>query len=63
MDVKITFTRGGKKNAAKDSKSYTIPDVQTMKQVTDVLSTEFEDYFKNVTTLDAVKPRSKSNKV
>jgi hypothetical protein len=61
MDVKITFTRGGKKNGAKDSKSYTIPDVQTRAQVVEVLDKEFKEYFANVTTLDEVKPRSKKN--
>ena len=61
MDFRITAIKGGKKNTNKESKSYTICDVQTEQQVIDVLKAEFKDYFKNVTTLDEVKPRSKKN--
>lgn len=61
MDFKITATKGGKKNTNKESKSYTVCDVQSEKQVTDAVHEQFAEYFKNITTLDEVKPRSKKN--
>jgi hypothetical protein len=62
MDVSIKITRGGGKKQDSESKSVTLKEVQTKQQVVDALDTTFKDYFKNVTTLDEVKPRSKSNK-
>lgn len=62
MDVTIKITRGGGKKQDSESKSVTLKEVQTKQQVVDTLDTTFKDYFKGVTTLDEVKPRSKSNK-
>lgn len=59
MDFRISVTCGGKKNCAKEGKSYLIPDVQTRQQVIDALDDKFAEYFKNVTTLDTVKSKSK----
>ena len=62
MDVKIQITRGGGKKQNSESKSITLKEVETVEQVIQALNTTFKDYFKGVTTLDEVRPRSKSNK-
>lgn len=59
MQMKITVSRGGKKNTDLDSKSYVIADCRSVQQVSEVLNKEFKDYFTNNATLDDVKPKSK----
>jgi hypothetical protein len=61
MDVTITITTGGGKKANRESKSYTVKEVQTKQQVVEALDEKFGDYFAGVTTLDKVPVRSKKN--
>jgi hypothetical protein len=62
MDVSIKITRGGGKKQDSESKSVTLKEVQTKQQVIDALDVTFKDYFRGVTTLDEVKPKSKKEK-
>jgi hypothetical protein len=61
MDVQITVITGGGKRANRESKSYTIKEVQTRQQVIDALDEKFAAYFVAQATLDEPRPRSKRN--
>ena len=61
MDVTITVTTGGGKKANRESKSYTVKEVQTMQQVIEAFEEKFGSYFRNITTLTEVKPKVKKN--
>ena len=61
MDVQITVITGGGKKANRESKSYTIKEVQTKAQVVEALDEKFGMYFANIQPLTEVKPRSKKN--
>lgn len=62
MQMKITVSRGGKKNTDLDSKSYVIADCRSVQQVSEVLNKEFKDYLSGNTSLEEVKPKARAQK-
>ena len=59
MDVQITVITGGGKKANRESKSYTIKEVQTKQQVIEALEEKFGDYFSNQSVLGVDEKKSK----
>lgn len=55
MDVQITFMTGGGRRANRESKSYTIKEVQTRDQVVEAIDDKFSTYFVNQQTLEKPK--------
>jgi len=62
MDVQITIITGGGKKANRETKSYTIKEVQTRQQVIEALDEKFGAYFTAQATFDDVTPRSKRSR-
>ena len=57
MDVQITVITGGGRKANRESKSYTIKEVQTRQQVIEALDEKFSTYFAAQTTLEETKQK------